>query len=212
MNKEIKFPFLLTCCKYTNDSFWKNIFENLAYGQSPNGTYISNNFLRCSYKNKSFSYKIEDKNDKKLYEEIKNLFQIKLDIRSDCDKAFIIEKCLKEMKESISSWKNIKKKNIRDVIITEYVLKMKKKYNLSLEQSKKILSFVYLSMIFKTIKTSDIKYNDYEIQSVKGIKFDNQTFSYDNDIYNNFESELSPEIIIYKKQMSDYWTKYQQNH
>ena len=55
------YPFLLKCCAFTNDNFWKYVFEDLAYGKPPYGTYITHNFLCCKYKDKEFSYKICDK-------------------------------------------------------------------------------------------------------------------------------------------------------
>ena len=47
---ELVYPFFLKCCEYTDDIFWKFVFEDLAYGKSPYGTYITKNFLCCNYK------------------------------------------------------------------------------------------------------------------------------------------------------------------
>ena len=73
MKKEIIYPVFLECCQFTIDSFWENIFEDLAYGKTPYGTYINKDFLCCSYKDKEFSYKIERKDSEKLYKDIYNL-------------------------------------------------------------------------------------------------------------------------------------------
>ena len=73
IKRDIIYPVFLECCKYANDSFWENIFEDLAYGKTPYGTYINKNFLCCSYKNKEFSYKIERKDSYQLYNDIYNL-------------------------------------------------------------------------------------------------------------------------------------------
>lgn len=58
--REILYPIFLACCKYTTDTFWKGIFEDLAYGQSPLGTYIYNGYLSCKIKGKEFNYKFGD--------------------------------------------------------------------------------------------------------------------------------------------------------
>ena len=61
IKREIVYPIFLECCQFTDDKFWENVFEDLAYGKTPYGTYISKDFLCCSYKKKEFSYKIEKK-------------------------------------------------------------------------------------------------------------------------------------------------------
>ena len=77
----------MECCKYTDDNFWKFIFEDLAYGKSPYGTYITKNFLCCNYKGKEFSYKIDlNKESKILYDEIFNILHNKFGLLSQKDK------------------------------------------------------------------------------------------------------------------------------
>ena len=58
---ELIYPFFIDCCKYTDDIFWKFVFEDLAYGKTPYGIYLTKNFLCCNYKGKEFSYKIDSK-------------------------------------------------------------------------------------------------------------------------------------------------------
>ena len=64
--REIIYPIFLNCCQFTNDPFWQNIFEELAYGKTSYGIYISKNFICCNQKRKEFSYKIENKEVKRL--------------------------------------------------------------------------------------------------------------------------------------------------
>ena len=80
--KDILYPIFLECLQYTTDTFWENIFEDLAYGKTPYGTYINKNFLCCNYKNKEFSYKIEKKNADQLYNDVFNLLAKKLGLLS----------------------------------------------------------------------------------------------------------------------------------
>ena len=80
--KELIYPFFLECCQFTKDLFWVTIFENLAYGEAPYGTYISKGYLCCSFKNKKFTYKIERKDAEILYRDIHNLLTNKVGILS----------------------------------------------------------------------------------------------------------------------------------
>ena len=87
VKQEIIYPFFLETCQYCNDIFWETIMEDLAYGKPPHGTYISKGFLCCSYKNKEFSYKLERKDPKILYQNIYDLLTEKLGILSYKEKA-----------------------------------------------------------------------------------------------------------------------------
>ena len=210
IKKEIIYPIFLECCNIATDTFWKNIFEDLAYGKCVYGTYISKDFLCCSYKEKSFSYKIEKKNIEELYNDIYNLLTKKLGILSQNEKIKkriqfydIEEKIKSERKE----WANIRKRNLKDLLIERYVIDIKKKYNLTISQTKYLLSVIFISIIFKVINTKDIIYENGKIINIKGICFKKNQIILKRDIY-NLKINFSPEIIIDKKIMSEQWTKY----
>ena len=210
IKKEIIYPVFFECCKFTNDTFWVNIFEDLAYGKPPYGTYINKNFLCCSYKNKEFSYKIERKNPECLYNDIYKLLTKKLEILSNKEKLkkrIDFHKTKTKIREFRQDWVNIRKKNIKDLLIELYIADMKKKYSLTIKQSKYLLSIIFVAIIFKVINNKDIKYSDGKIQHIDGIEFDKKKIIIKPDIY-NIDINFSPEIEIEKKVMSDNWEKY----
>ena len=86
VKKDILYPMFLDCMELIDDKFWENVFEDLAYGKPPYGTYISKDSLCCNYKDKEFIYKIEKKNPKQLYSDIYSLLSKKLGILSKQDK------------------------------------------------------------------------------------------------------------------------------
>ena len=153
LKKEIIYPIFLECCVYAEDSFWKNIFDDLAYGKTPYGTYINKDFLCCGYKDKEFSYKIEKIEPKKIYTDIYKLLTNKLGILSQKEK---IKKRISfyqaedRIKQSRQSWSDIRKKNIKDLLIERYVIDMKKKYLLTIKQSKYLLSVIFIAIVFKS--------------------------------------------------------------
>ena len=208
MKREIIHPIFLECTDLCTDNFWKNIFEDLAYGQSPYGTYISKGFFCCSYKNKEFSYKIEKKDTKKLYEDICGLCK-KIGILSHDDK---IQKTIdfknaeNDIKDNNQKWCNIRKKNLKDFLIENYVIRMKKKYNLNVSQSKYLNYVIFISMIFKIISIKDIDYEDGEIKNIVGISFTDKNVIIDKDLY-QYDSRKCI-LIDDKKFMSDNWEKY----
>jgi hypothetical protein len=210
IKKEIIYPFFLECCQFADDVFWVNIFEDLSYGKTPYGTYISKDFLCCSYKNKEFSYKIQRKNSKQLYDDIYKLLTEKLGILSRKEKVkkrIFFHKTEDKIKKIRQEWSNIKKKNIKDLLIELYVVDMKKKYSLTVSQTKFLLSIIFMAIVFKVITNEDIEYCNGKIKNIKGIEFTYKKIIIKRDIY-DIDIEFSPEIIIDKKVMSDNWEKY----
>ena len=208
--REIIYPIFLECCEFITNRFWETIFEDLAYGKTPYGTYISKNFLCCSYKNKEFSYKIERKNPKKIYKDIYNLLVNKLGLLSQQEKnkkRLDFYEMEENIKETRQSWTSIRKKNVKDILIEKYVVRMRKKYYLTIKQSKYLLSLIFISMIFKAITTKDIIYEDGKIMEIQGIDFAKNKILLERDIY-KIEVSFAPQIVIDKKSMSDSWEKY----
>lgn len=208
--REIIYPIFLECCEFITNRFWETIFEDLAYGKTPYGTYISKNFLCCSYKNKEFSYKIERNNPKKIYKDIYNLLVNKLGLLSQQEKnkkRLDFYEMEENIKETRQSWTSIRKKNVKDILIEKYVVRMRKKYYLTIKQSKYLLSLIFISMIFKAITTKDIIYEDGKIMEIQGIDFAKNKILLERDIY-KIEVSFAPQIVIDKKSMSDSWEKY----
>ena len=54
MKRELLYPFFIDCCAFTEDKFWKSVFEDLAYGIAPYGAYVSKGAIMCNYKDKEF--------------------------------------------------------------------------------------------------------------------------------------------------------------
>lgn len=210
-NKEIVYPVFLECYQYTPDTFWENIFEDLAYGKTPYGTYISKDFLCCNYKDKEFSYKIErTKSSRIIYDEVCDLLVNRLGLLSQKDKVKkrsefkIVEE---NIKESRKDWSSIRKKNVKEFLIENYVIDMKNTHNLTIKQAKYLLSIIFIAIVFKVINSKDIEYSDGKIHNINGIDFEKKKIVLRKNIY-DIEVSFAPSIIIDKKLMSDNWEKY----
>lgn len=209
---ELVYPIFLQCCKYTDDTFWKYILEDLAYGKSPYGTHINKNFLCCNYKGKEFSYKIDPNKDSEiLYEEIYKILFEKFGLLSTKDKQKrreIFDKNQQVMEEQQkSNWNSIKKKSVKNIIVENFVIDKKREYNLSFSQIRKLLSIIIVGIIFKTIRATDIEYNDSKITNIADINFSYKNIDIKKDIY-DFQFISTPQIIIEKKEMKDQWDKF----
>ena len=212
VKKEIIYPIFLECCQYTPDTFWETIFEDLAYGITPYGTYISKDFLCCSYKNKEFSYKIEKKeSSEKLYEEVYELLANKLGLLSQREKVrkrLDFQSIEESIKESRQTWASIRKKNVKDLLIEKYVIEMKKQHSLTVKQARYLMSVIFIAMMFKVITAKDIIYENGKIEKIEGIAFEKKQIILERNIYGTDSSTFAPQITIDKKIMSDSWEKY----
>jgi len=211
---EIIYPVFLECCQYADDVFWQGIFEELAYGIPPYGTYINKGFLTCSYKGKEFSYKIERKNPEILYTDITKLLTEKLGILSQKEKVtkrLAFERLEKNIKDSRHDWASIRKKNIKDTLLEKYVIEMKRKHSLSIKQCKYLLSIIIISIMFKTITSKDIEYDEDRITNINGIEFVKSRVVLKRNLCSlepltePLEVSEEPET---RKKMSDSWEKH----
>jgi hypothetical protein len=186
VKKEILYPFFLECCQFAEDKFWESVFEDLAYGITPYGTYINKTFLCCNYKNKEFSYKIERKNPKVLYTDIYGLLSTKVGILSQKEKQkkrLDFHRVEKTIKNSRQKWSDIRKKNIKDLLIERYVIEMRRTHRLTLKQAKYLLAVVTLAIVFKIITAKDITYSEDKIQHIDGIEISGGKIVIQRNIY-----------------------------
>ena len=141
---EIIYPVFLECIKYTDDIFWQNILEELSYGRCPYGIYINNNYICCNYKDKKFSYNITNNmNDsKQLYTDVYNILKYTFGLLSKKDKLLHNNLFLKKQNDMDvmlnQPWCNIKKKNIKILLLEKFIIQKSNQYKLSLSQKKRL--------------------------------------------------------------------------
>jgi hypothetical protein len=210
IKKEILYPQLLECIPFTNDVYWKQIFEDMAYGITPYGVYIHKGFLCCNFKNKEFSYKIDSKEPSIMYSDIHTLLR-KVGLYSINDKLHMmqtINKMESDMLEShMSKWNNIKKRTIRDFIIENYVIDMKKQHGLSDEETKKLYNLIQVGLIFKTVNAKTIQYKNGKIEDTTIFTFQDGKVNYDK-IMNELQAVDTKIVFLERYDISNLWKKY----
>ena len=87
---------------------------------------------------------------------------------------------------------------------------MMKKYNLTIKQTRKILSYILVSMSLKNIKNDDVIWDGEQILDIKGIKFINENYILDKSITSPQPKDVV-HIHFVNKLMSDEWEKYIKN-
>ena len=193
-NNDIVYPIFIDCMQYTDDIFWKNTFEELSFGRCPYGIYINKDNICCNYKDKKFCYNIYTTDDPEtLFKDIFNLFNNKFGLLSKRDKLRKNKLFLSKQNEINrilnNDWCNIKRKNIRIMLIEKFVIQKSKEFNLSIQQSKELYSKIILGLLFKTIHKNCIIYENQHIKEITHISFKNMSFNVNTDLY-NFKSNL----------------------
>lgn len=201
LKKEILYPVFLACCMYLDEPLWKSVFEDLAYGICPYECFINKGYLCCSNKTKGFIYNIKSKKEPKLMcEEIKKLFMEKLNILNTD-----IDKCIDCDLESNIKWSQIKRKNIRDFMILNFLVKNKRDYNLSKEAIDKLQKTIKIGIIFKTISNEDIIMENGHIKSINNIEINNDGVTYNKDFIKVDENTTNTEIYENKTLLEIYY-------
>lgn len=213
--REIIYPYFLECSECAKEPFWNDIFKDLAYGVVPTGTYISKGFLCCNYKNREFTYQVENpsKSVKTIYDELYTLFTQKLLILSKKQaqqKKYDFFETEEAIKNSIQSWNGIRKKAIKDALYRKFVLEKKEEYNLSFEASRKLLSFISLAMVFRTITSKDIVYEGGKITEIYGISFEPEKVIYEVPFCAEEGYDTEEEPVKTEKTLRGIWEKFLQ--
>ena len=212
LKREIIYPIFLECCQYAKDKFWEQIFEDLAYGKSPTGTYISKGYISCNYKNREFSFKICRKNSEEIYNELYFLFTEKLGILSyqeKLDKSNQFVAFEKEIQDSKNEM--IRKKNMYLSQFENYTISMMKKYNLNLEQTRYLFAVIIFYQSFKVITPEDLHYENDILVSIDGIEFEDGKVKVTRELENSGTISIEECEQVKKMKMSDNWERFLKN-
>ena len=209
VKREILYPIFLECCTFAEDMFWESVFEDLAYGKVPYGAFISNKSICCTYKDKQFVYKIEDKDPQTLYTEVYNVLSKKLSVSSQKDKTKKTLEFYDNETDSLSynSWTAIRKKNVQDYLVEDYVIRMKKQHSLSLVQTKYLQAVILVGRSLKLVTARDIVMEDGRIESIKCISFSRKKIFLEKDLSCTM-SPVASAVVLEKSRVSDLWSKY----
>lgn len=207
----VLYPIFLECCKYTTDEFWKNMFEHMSYGKCPSCIYISNNTIYSSNKKKPFSFIIpSDKQSHEVFSELKDLLMKNTSLCSVADTKAKREKIkAKVNKDEITdetSWTEIRKKNMKEIFIIKFVLRMKSKYRLSWDAARELYSIIQIGFLIKTQTSKDVNFSSKRIQSIDGIEYNGEgrfiNEFVNNEVPNDNDESDDNNYLYY------YWDKY----
>jgi len=173
--KEIIYPIFIKVSQLCKDAFWMYLYDDLAYGVCPYGSYIDTNTMSIisRLKGKQFNFVFVNQDPQYIYITLTELFSSKLNLYSKVEFLHQRAEFNTFLNLSYNAWKDIKKTNIKNILLQNFILRLKKQYHFTISQSKKILSIVNMAFLFKLITPTDIVYDSEKcvITDICGLDF-----------------------------------------
>lgn len=171
--KELLHPIFLECRDVCESEYWKGVFEDFAYGKYPKQIYISNHSIQSSNRKKFFTYSFRNKLPPQICKDSIELLTVHTDLisgeeikqKKDHNEPF--------KKDVWACWKDIRKKYIKDTLLMEFCLRLRK--DLSLSYKKTIHLYQKISSTVYTGQFTEIHIDNGTISSIDGLSFDEET-------------------------------------
>lgn len=207
VKKDVLHPRLLECVAFTADIYWKQIFEDMAYGITPYGVYIHKGFLCCNFKQKEFMYKLDNKDAQTMFTDIHVLLK-KVGLHSINDKMEMMIRMESENETSqMAKWNTIKKRSLRDMLIENYVIEMKHRHSLKEKEVKKLYNLIQVGLIFKTVNAKTLTYANGKIEEITLFSFEGGCVVCPR-IMDDFQLSETKIEFVEKFDISNMWKKY----
>jgi hypothetical protein len=174
MNKVVT-PIFLKASEMSRDNFWKRFYQDLSFGIYPTGLFLSDsNTLSCRMKGCEFDYPIP-RNVKSIHRDLKNILEEKLNIRSTV--------ILREI-DTQQTWSDIKKKSLKERLLEQYAVRLMKKHNFTIHQTRVMQSFLMLGFQLNVLNNDDVTFDNenYQIVSINGVNVVNDQVIFTNPV------------------------------
>jgi len=178
-------PIFEKCVSLTEDRFWQAIFMDCARGKFPRGFNFKNNLL--THKKASRLTTLELSNSAtEVFSGTMNFFQSTAGIMSVKDRQKLQkmeeEKLLEEMeKDTDITWSQIRKENLKEVLITEFITDVSKRMNFNEEEKNELTTTVKKGIILKCFNSNNIIMEEGKIVEIDGLVYNEETNEYEID-------------------------------
>ena len=175
----------------------------MSKGKMPYGIHCNDNTtLTTHYKNKNFYYIFADKNPDIIFEELKELFIINFGLRSELDIKLYKKQLVTNLKHITenrdNNWKSIRRDSIKNTILIQYVISMKKKHNLTKQITSRLLQDIREYLEIKIITSEDIVIKNGVIIDITNITYKDNNYTISGDAIDKKKDKIKPNIILDK--------------
>jgi hypothetical protein len=156
-----------------------------ARGKFPRGFNFKNNLLNHKKGSKITSLELTN-SATEVFSDTMNFFQCAAGIMSAKDRHKLQqkeeEKLLEEMeKDTDLSWGKIRKENLKEVLITEFIADVAKKMNFDDQEKKELTTTVKKGIMLKCFNSNNIIMEEGKIVEIDGLIYNEETNEYEID-------------------------------
>ena len=187
MSKVI-YKIFVECQQYTTDTEWKDILYSCACNKFPKGIKYDNVKNTIYIKYESYN-KIQTNtvnvpsNNEELFKLMMHIFKDLLNIRSENDiSASRMEMEVLRKKNEVDvncEWKKLKPRSLKNHMLMLFSSSEVKKYDLEPKQAGILFKTIQLGFLFKKLNSNDVNYENGEISSIDGLKFNNKSNTFE---------------------------------
>lgn len=187
--KELLHPIFLECRDHCPSEYWKGVFEDLAHGKYPKQIFISSHSIQSSNRKKPFSYLYRGRTVAEICRDTIDLLMQHTDLISGEEIKQKKDNNEPYKRDAFECWKDIKKKYIKDTLLMEFALRLKR--DLTLSYRRTIQLYQTLALKVYTGQLTEIHMENGVITHIDGFEYDQetQTFQFDESV------ELKPEQV-----------------
>lgn len=210
----VNHPIFLKCCQYLTDPFWVYLFEDMAYGKCPYGIILKDNCIYSVLKNREFTYSMNqpDKDMKQISKELCTIFSSKLQLFSQKDHFKYRNECqdyVTNYMNNLSQWNDIRKKNLKDLLLEQYSLSQKQKHDYTFAFTRKLFAIIFIGLQFKTILSKNIHYRNRTVTNIEGIQCYPDKLVCSFNIFIAKPSSITPtKSTRFSTKLSSSWPRY----
>jgi len=174
-------PIFKDCADRVTDPTWKNIFNEASFGKLPKGFTYKDGYITHKIRNKIARIQISDDPDRAVNECI-SFFKEKAGIMSLEDhkkaKEDFEEYLLKSGSLLPTKWSEIRKKKVKDVLISTFITRLSKELGLTQQEKNDLRNKIYLGFILGCFGNEQVKLDNGYIRNIAGLDFDQETRSF----------------------------------
>lgn len=181
---QIVYPLFSECAAITTDPFWSSIFSNAAKGTFPRGfTYYhdeSTNSRILTYKRGVKTWSTEVPSDPaEAIVTCVGFFARTAGIMSESDQERTKQEYDRRMLEQTSirasTWSEIKKKKIRDILIGTFVQDIVKAFELTDKESDQLSTTISVGFLLGFFQSKNVHFEQGRIKGIIGLMYDADT-------------------------------------
>ena len=171
-------PIFKECADMVTDQTWKTIFNEASFGKLPRGFTYKDGYITHKIRNKVT--RIEISTDPEIaINECLHFFKEKAGIMSQEDqkkaKEDFEDYLLKSGALCPQRWSEIRKKKIKDVLISTFIAKLGKEIGLSSNEKADLRNKIYLGFILGCFGNDQVELDNGYIRNIAGLDFSQET-------------------------------------